>query len=522
MEEDLEQQFFEDSDKKSLEPQVSQKAGWLTRLRAGVKEKAKFKLVALISFGSLIFLAIIVTVLEQVLPGKSSSQPVNEAYTPITIEPKPGQMVWLFFDDKNSNGVFDYQETVFKDISVTIRRTGDKTSLRTVPSDVQGLVTITDLAEGVYEVRFINYELEDQAVTDDFSWLNYYQLVKTGEERDEFLPSQWQRVNLNNQGFEAKVGVRLYQPESMLVLKTEKGLSLYDPERFKLVVKSNLSTEKKRQFVISNGNIFYLKPEKKALEKYSLKDKAATAVIEPVYEVETDKFRLSDNGLMLVYIEDKQIRYISNEAVCGEGAIFYDGERLEVKETDNRPLADFYGDRQLVFLGKGKETSWSLYVAECGEDKKMSVKKLKLETEPSSFGWLTDQTIFYSDSSGSYFYNIKGEEGLKYEALGSKAKVQISADNKYILAKVNGRQIIVDYPAVEASRVEKHYLLPFSGQIAISGDEVLVNQAKPCQPDGDCGEIIRISLKGNGVWEEKDRVELKDIQVEQVLGEVRL
>jgi len=512
MEEDLEQQFFEDSDKKGLETEVSQETG----------RPAKFKLVALVSFGSLILLAIMVTVLEQVLPKKSGSQPVDEAYIPITIEPKPGQMMWLFFDDKNSNGVFDYQETVFKDISVTIRRPGDKTSLRTVPSDVQGLVTITDLAEGEYEVRFVNYELENQTATDDFSWLNYYQLVKPGEERDEFLPSQWQKISLNNQGFEAKVGVRLYQPESMLVLKTEKGLSLYDPERFKTVVKSNLSTEKKRQFVINKGNIFYLKPEKKALERYSVKDKAATAVIEPVYEVETDKFRLSDNGLMLVYIEDKQIRYISNEAVCGEGAIFYDGERLEVKETDNRPMLDFWGDRQLIFLGKGRETSWQLYVAECGEDKEMGVKQLKLETEPSSFGWLTDQTIFYSDPSGSYFYNINSEEGLKYEALGSKAKAQISADNKYISAKVNCRQIIVDYPAVEASRVEKHYLLLFSGQIAISGDEVLVNQAKSCQPDGDCGEIIRVSLKGNGVWEEKDRVELIDIQVEEVLGEVRI
>ena len=135
--------------------------------------------------------------------------------------------------------------------------------------------------------------------------------------------------------------------------------------------------------------------------------------------------------------------------------------------------------------------------------------------------FLDKETWFYSNDEGSYFFNFVNGQSTKYTALGNRVMAKISEDKKYIGASVNGSTIVVDYPAVKQSGVEKHYVLPFTGSLIFSKDEVLITQSKICQEDGDCGEIIRISLKGNGVWEIKDRIELKDIQVDELLGEVR-
>ncbi len=53
-------------------------------------------------------------------------------------------------------------------------------------------------------------------------------------------------------------------------------------------------------------------------------------------------------------------------------------------------------------------------------------------------------------------------------------------------------------------------------------DGILVNDSKVCEGDGDCGEIHKIVLKGNGVWEAEEYTQLKNLQPGLILGEVRL
>jgi len=372
------------------------------------------KIIGIVCLSLIIVTGIAVSILE-----KKEPEPVKVEIKNVLDNIGANQLGWVFFEDSNANGEFDYNEPVFKSVSVAVRRPGDTTAFITVPAEVNGLVKIDGLEPGTYEAQYLNYELEQPYEIGEWALRRYYQIIEEGKSRYSFLPTEWQRIELTGSGFKAKVGLREYQPAAILAIKEGKQLKFYDPARAKILGQSQFEDEAERQFYLKGGQIYYWQDKK--LKRFSFKDRLVTAVVEE--PVDKDK----------------------------------------------------------------EELPW-----------------------------------FYSNDSGSYFYDWQTDKTTKYTALGSGVKAVVSEDGKYIGAKLNNSIMVVDYPAVMASGVEKHYLLPFSGQIVFSRDEVLINQSKPCQPDGDCGEIIRIALKGNGVWEIKDRIELKDIQADEVLGEIRL
>ena len=372
------------------------------------------KIIGIVCLSLIIVTGIAVSILE-----KKEPEPVKVEIKNVLDNIGANQLGWVFFEDSNANGEFDYNEPVFKSVSVAVRRPGDTTAFITVPAEVNGLVKIDGLEPGTYEAQYLNYELEQPYEIGEWALRRYYQIIEEGKSRYSFLPTEWQRIELTGSGFKAKVGLREYQPAAILAIKEGKQLKFYDPARAKILGQSQFEDEAERQFYLKGGQIYYWQDKK--LKRFSFKDRLVTAVVEE--PVDKDK----------------------------------------------------------------EELPW-----------------------------------FYSNDSGSYFYDWQTDKTTKYTALGSGVKAVVSEDGKYIGAKLNNSIMVVDYPAVMASGVEKHYLLPFSGQIVFSRDEVLINQSKPCQPDGDCGEIIRIELKGNGVWEIKDRIELKDIQADEVLGEIRL
>ncbi len=415
----------------------------------------------------------------------------------------PNQIGWVFFEDSNANGEFDNNEPVFKSVSVAVRRPGEMAAFITVPAEVNGLVKIDGLETGrSYETQYLNYELEQPYEIGEWALKRYYQIIEAGKSRYSFLPTEWQTIELTSTGFKAKVGLREYQPESVLVIKEGKGVKFYEPVRAKILGQSQFEDETERQFYLKDNQVYYLVD--KQLKQFSFKDKLSAVKIDRLYGVKPTEYWLSADGEVLVYADEEgRWQYESGKYGCeGGGAEVETGGKLVDIAKDGRAVI---GDNLITCLGKDK----------------LTVRKLNL-SGLTSVNFLNDQTLFYSNDSGSYFYDWQTDKSTKYTALGNGAKAVVSEDGKYIGAKLNGSIIVVDYPAVMASGVEKHYLLPFSGQIVFSRDEVLINQSKSCQPDGDCGEIIRVELKGNGVWEIKDRIELKDIQADELLGEIRL
>jgi len=453
------------------------------------------KIIGIVCLSLIIVTGIAVSILE-----KKEPEPVKVEIKNVLDNIGANQLGWVFFEDSNANGEFDYNEPVFKSVSVAVRRPGDTTAFITVPAEVNGLVKIDGLEPGTYEAQYLNYELEQPYEIGEWALRRYYQIIEEGKSRYSFLPTEWQRIELTGSGFKAKVGLREYQPVAILAIKEGKQLKFYDPARAKILGQSQFEDEAERQFYLKGGQIYYLVD--KQLKQFEFKDRLGTIKMDRLYGVKPTEYWLSGDGEVLVYTDEEgRWQYESGKYGCNKRVEVEGGGKLADIAKDGRAVI---GDNLITCLGKDK----------------LTVQKLNLP-DLTSVKFLNDQTLFYSNDSGSYFYDWQTDKTTKYTALGSGVKAAVSEDGKYIGVKLNNSIMVVDYPAVMASGVEKHYLLPFSGQIVFSRDEVLINQSKPCQPDGDCGEIIRIALKGNGVWEIKDRIELKDIQADEVLGEIK-
>lgn len=433
--------------------------------------------------------------------GKKQPEPMKVEINNELDKVGANQLGWVFFEDSNANGEFDYNEKVFKSVSVAVRRPGEAVAFITVSAEVNGLVKIDGLEVGSYEVQYLNYELEQPYEIGEWALRKYYQIIEEGKSRYSFLPTEWQAIELTSTGFKAKVGLREYQPTSVLVIKSGKQVKFYDPVRVKILGQSQWTDETEKQFYLKGDQVYYV--ENKQLRQFSFKDKLSAVKIDRLYGVKPTGYWLSADGEVLVYTDEEgRWQYQSEKYGCNK--------RPEMEAGAN--LADIAKNGQAV-IGDNLIT--------CLAKDKFAGQKLNLPGL-TSIKFLNDRTLFYSSGSGSYFYDWQNDKSTKYTALGSGVKAIVSEDGRYIGAKLSGSIMVVDYPAVMASGVEKHYLLPFSGQIVFSKDEMLINQSKLCQPDGDCGEIIRIELKGNGVWEIKDRIELKDIRADEVLGEIRL
>jgi len=498
-----------------------QTAGRLGKLRGLMSNrKQRFRLVVVLGLGGLVGLGILATILEKIQENRSAEVEVEEgefADWLLSVEQKPGQMSWGFYLDENANGEFEHNEQPFSGVSVSIRRPGEEQAFRTEASGSNGVVIIDDLAVGEYEVRIVNYELEQVGVYGDFELPNFYELVDENRQRFEFIPSEWKSLSLGEEGYKAIMGVREYRPEKLLVLTDGSEVTFYDPDRAKIYGQSVIKDGVKRKFLVKDNLVVYMNDDQ--LKKFSFKDRTGGVVMDRLYGVDEIGWALSPAMKTVMYTEEEELRYKTEAEECGEGAIIYEGQRVNLKQEPEL-LVDFWDEQNLVLVGMVKGGDWQVFKAGCGERQKLAVESLEIG-EVRSLYVLEDMMLFYSNSRGSYFYDLDKKEATKYVALGAPNQVKLSADKKHIVVKQGSNYIVVDYPAVKMSGVEKHYVIGVNNLVVV-GDEGLVSRAKACEADGDCGEIVRLELKGNGVWEWGEAVDLKDVVVKEVLGEIEL
>ncbi|MEA3355478.1 MAG: hypothetical protein U9Q63_03275, partial [Patescibacteria group bacterium] len=267
-------------------------------------------------FGLLIFFGVLASFLEnrdKKIVIEKEKESLNERAK--LIEKKPGQMSWLFYLDFNENNSFDYEEKVFSGVSVKVRKPGEAQILRTMPANVLGQVIIDDLAEGEYEINFDNYA-KDNFNEGEFSFPGMYQIVRDEDNFKEFLPSSWQKVILDMEGYYNKVGVVEYKPESLLVLEGDNKILFYDPFRSRLIGWSNF---KLQGSTLKLDKLYFLKDSK--LKELDIKTRIVKTNMDWVYEV--GEYKLSSDGRMMVYKENNQFQYKSID--CGSGAVLIDG-----------------------------------------------------------------------------------------------------------------------------------------------------------------------------------------------------
>jgi hypothetical protein len=471
----------------------------------GSDDKRTVKLILIAGFVFLVVLGVVASILEQVAPrGVRTAKEGDQNSSGLwQLEPQPNQILLGFYIDKNANNVYDYQETIANQVSVAIRRQGETEPFRRVPAGSDGWAKIDDLSLGTYEISLDNYyepvSSGDEETPIEWLWFDDYQKDK------EFLPTAWREIKLEGKGYKELIGITKYQPSLILALATEDGVAWYDPDRARIIGKNNVAIGT----AFTRGkDLFYIQAD-----KLKHLDWTNRTVIEQLNWLDEVKdWTLSPEGKTVVYVSEDQLRWRSAEEACPEGGLLFDGMRLKVKSFT------FIGETSwLVVARTEEEKPWQLFRAECTK-----VEPLESAAEPTSVLSLAGGDWFYASADNSYFYDNAAQKTTRYQALGNGAGVSVSQDKRYLVKKVSGNSwLVVDYPGVKSSGVEKHYLLTgFDSEPATFGDDVYFVKAKACEADGDCGEVGRIKLDISGVWSLDSTWDLKDVPATRVLGVV--
>lgn len=482
-----------------------QKPSFFERLKsAGSDDKRLVRLLLLVGFGVLLILGITAAVLEQVAPrggGVKTESEVLFSSQLWQIQPLPNQIIFGFYLDNNSNNQFDYQESPFDKVSVAIRRLGETEPFRRVAAGSDGLVKIDDLAQGEYEISLDNYSLPDSEAG-EWLWFDQYQ------QNTEFLPTVWRGVSLAGQGYKELIGLIAYQPPLLLALVSDAGISWYDPLRARVYAKSNQPLTS--DVFIHGHNVYYIKEGN--LQKLDWSNRAVTEELIWLEEAEAGGWWLSPGGKTVAYKVGKELIYRSQVEDCREGGLLWDGLRLEVKAIS------FIDEISWLVIGRGdQEAPWQVFKVDCG-----NVEPVETAAEPVSVGVLGGGDWFFGTAEAVYLVDNAKQQRVKYSALGNGQNISVSDDKRYLLKSLGQNSwLVVDYPAVKTSGVEKHYLLTgIAGEPTLIGDDVYFVRAKPCEADGDCGEVVRIKLGGSGVWSIESTWDLKDVAATKVLGVV--
>lgn len=463
-------------------------------------DKRLVRIAVLVGFGVLLLLGIAAAILEQVAPrgGRKNQEPELFGASLWEIKPQPNQIVLGFFEDSNGNSRFDYQEKPFDKVSVAIRRLGETEPFRRVAAGVDGLVKIDDLSAGDYEVNWDNYARPEAEA--EWQWFEEYQHNR------EFLPIDWRKISLTAEGHKELVGMTVYRPPLVLILATGSGVSWYDPERARELGRSRSGLARP---AVRGRDVYYLEAGK--LKKLDWRYRTVSEELVWLEEAEAGEWRLSPQGKTVAYLADGRLFWRSQLEDCREGSLFWEGVRPEVKKVD------FFDEAGFLATGRiDRDSPWQIFKLDCNR-----AEALKTLAEPVNAGALTGGSWFYSSAEATFLVDDSGRS-VRYAALGGGGGISVSADGRYLLKPpASGSWLVVDYPAVRESGVEKHYLLTgIAGEPTVIGDGVYFVKAKTCEADGDCGEVVRIRLEGSGVWSVADAWDLKNVSATKVLGVV--
>jgi len=277
-------------------PQLGQKVKFFEQLKVIKNDPKRFKiLIALVVIILLFGIGIVITIVEQFQTDKP--QQVKEIFNRAVIEKQPGEMIWLFFEDLDNDQVFDHDERVVKDVTVAIRRSGDEEVWRSQPADVNGVVKLTDLPVGEYEVRFLNYEEPEAGASSYFPGFYRYQ--------DQFLPSEWELVSLEKEGYEKKIGLVSYSPKKVVVVQDSLGIRLVD-----LVTQQDYGWLRNLAgLTMKVDRLLYW--GKNQLMEFDLNLKTGIVALTRLYGMEEKEYVVSRDLKLLVFKEGEEFRYRS-------------------------------------------------------------------------------------------------------------------------------------------------------------------------------------------------------------------
>jgi len=230
------------------------------------------------------------------------------------VELKEG-LSFKFFNDSNSNGLKDSNENSFSDITISIRRQGQSMPFQSLAVDSQGQANLANIETGKYEVRFNYSNQMTYQFNNQFNYLPSFEATNKDKQVIGKLPTEWQEVEFDGNKLVLEYGINNYQPNQIIVIDQGNQFALYDPKYEWVFMTTNLPNSRDwRHFELINGKIFYVNDE--VLYSFSSKDRYANEVMAGLYDINKKYFSLSQNGEIVVYVHDNQIRAVSKDYQC--------------------------------------------------------------------------------------------------------------------------------------------------------------------------------------------------------------
>ena len=269
----------------------------------------------------------------------------------------PSELTFIFFNDVNRNGVFDQNETAFKNVSVEFRRRGQEGAFQAVPADSSGRGVVNGLAPADYEVRYSYADFTGTSYG-DFNLRTWYQIIlPTGATKQ--MPTDWESLVDSN---EVRVGITEYIPDKLIIGQTKNQLWLIDPAIPEQVYgQSTIFTDDLwHRFTLLGGSVYYLYSNE--LKQFDFKNRLTQTAIKPAYGIDGFNYRLSPDVKTLIYLDNGELSYLTRDDWCGQGAVFdADGWRL----TADSLLVNFRDSQQLVAVARIANQDNKVYLIGC-------------------------------------------------------------------------------------------------------------------------------------------------------------
>lgn len=471
-----------------------------------------------------------------------------------------GVVRFEFWFDLDGDGKKTQWEMGRDGVGINVRRKGEELPFISMQSDGEGVIKLTGLDEGEYEINYyVNpYENNYGPTADQHFWgQKRYEIFTSENGPTGMLPTEWEKLSLNPNGTNITVGLKEYKPQNLVAVQN-KQLILYDPvEKFQFS-SSNIWDESSfpKKFEVRDNKIFYVKGG--VFYKYDLLSGSngySEKIYDQVVAPDDSYYAISPNGTTIVYGGHDGTFFQSPATSCGKQMLRFENKPIEMYTTSypyDAIAARFQNETHALIYGRTDSDSFRFFTTSC-DGQTLTITKLPVLPVSFSGGYISfDRIIFKGPvnlektcgdtpckenyGEGLYKYDLAEK---KFEQIGGSEFnrmnfTHISHDGKYawLTNYEDGSIKILDFRNKEQTHIINLDLksqftnyTPSSVRdttVTYSGNDtfMFVDIYGECGKQKDCATVKKFTMQNDNISPVQEVLKIQDIYPQRLIGEV--
>lgn len=294
-----------------------------------------------------------------------------------------GEVKISFWIDYNGDGEKNTHETIRETIGANIRREGEEHGFTTIEADGEGIIRISGLDEGKYEVRYYIHPSQYYPNQSDIYGATLYEIVDSSDGATGIITNEWRGFTVGKDGTKITVGLQEYKPEKLIVAGNSYSAVFYDPIE-NLNYANGLHLRQGNlppKFEIRDNNIFYIKNG--ALYKNNpLVNKTYSQRVYDQIAINSNLFyELSPSGKSIIYGDNTGAFFQTPNNECGRRELRYENKPISLYTVSNPHDAvgvTFGSDNNAIIYGQVNSEEYRYYLVSCNNSN-LSVKQLPIK-----------------------------------------------------------------------------------------------------------------------------------------------